>query len=88
VTIAGQRYTVKSDAEEAYVHSLAQLVDERVREVQRGAKVAPPHAVAVLAAMQIADELLREREHRATLRRRVRETSRHLRAYLDREVQA
>ena len=95
VTIAGQRYTIKSDAEEAYVNALADLVDQRVREVQRGAKAAPAHAVAVLAALQIADELtrhkeelVRERDRRADLRRRVRDKSRSIRALIDREVKA
>ena len=95
VTIAGQHYTIKSDAEEAYVQSLASLVDQKVREVQRGAKTAAPHAVAVLAALQIADELARsqqelttERGRRADLRRRVRDKSRSIRALIDREVKA
>jgi cell division protein ZapA len=95
VTIAGQRYTIKSDAEEAYVHALASLVDHKVREVQRGAKAAPAHAVATLAALQIADELTRSREEltrernrRADLRRRVRDKSRSIRALIDREIKA
>jgi len=88
VKIAGQQLTIKSDAEEAYVHSLAGLVDDKIREVQRGAqgRTAPVHAVAMLAALQIADELVRERERRATLRRRVREKTQHLRQFLRREV--
>lgn len=88
VTIAGQRYTIKSDAEEAYVQSLAQIVDDKVKEVQRGAKTAAPQAVAVLAALQIADDLMRERTRRTDLRRRVREHSRNIRAWLDREVKS
>lgn len=95
VSIAGQRYTIKSDAEESYVQSLAELVDQKVREVQRGAKAAPAHAVAVLAALQIADELsrsqqelVRERTRRADLRRRVRDKSRNIRALIDRELKA
>ncbi len=88
VSIAGQHYTIKSDAEEAYVQSLARLVDDKVREVQRGAKTAPLEAVTMLAALQLADELVRERSRRADLRRRVREHSRNLRAWLDREVKA
>jgi cell division protein ZapA len=88
VTIAGQRYTIKSDAEESYVQSLAQMVDDKVKEVQRGAKTAPRDAVAVLAALQIADELVRERTRRHDLRRRVREHSHNIRAWLDREVKA
>jgi cell division protein ZapA len=88
VTIAGQRYTIKSDADESYVQSLANVVDARVREVKRAAKAASADAVAVLAAMQLADELQRERDRRARLRHQVRETSRHIRAMLDREVKA
>jgi cell division protein ZapA len=86
VTIAGQRYTIKSDAEESYVHTLAELVDDRIKQVQRGAKTAAPAAVAVLAALQIADDLVRERNGRAELRRRVREKSRAIRALLDRKI--
>jgi cell division protein ZapA len=86
VKIAGQQLTIKSDAEEAYVHSLAGLVDERIKDVQRGARTAAPQAVAVLAALQIADELVRERERRAALRRRVREKTSELKKLLEREL--
>jgi cell division protein ZapA len=88
VTIAGQRYTIKSDADEAYVHSLAGVVNDKIKEVQKGAKTAPLQAVAVLAALQFADELERERARRTELRKRVREKSRAIRAYLDRELKA
>ena len=86
ITIAGQKYTIKSDATDAYVQALAGRVDAKIKEVQRGAKTAPPQAVAVLAALQLADELERERQRRTELRKRVRERTRALRQYLDREV--
>jgi cell division protein ZapA len=90
ITVAGQKYTIKSDAEDNYVHSLAELVDDKIRQVQRGAqgKIASKDAVAVLAALQIADELVRERNGRAELRRRVREKSRALRAIISKAVEA
>jgi cell division protein ZapA len=88
VTIAGQHYTIKSDADASYVQSLAEVVNERIREVQRGAKSAPLQAVAVLAALQLADEVQRERDRRADLRKRVREKARAIRAHLSREVKA
>ncbi len=88
VTIAGQRLTLKSDAEEAYVQALAGVVDEKMREVQRAAKAASRDAVAMLAALQLADELERERRGRAELRERVREKSRAIRDFLDREVKS
>jgi cell division protein ZapA len=86
ITIAGQKYTIKSDAQDNYVHALAGQVDLRIKELQRGAKSQSLQAVAVLAALQLADELERERQRRTDLRKRVREKTRALRAYLDREV--
>lgn len=86
VTIAGQKLTIKSDADEAYVHALAGKVDEKIKEVQRAAKAQPLQAVAVLAALQLADELERERARRSELRKRVREKSRAIRQFLDREL--
>lgn len=86
VTIAGQRFTFRSDAEEAYVERLAGQVDARIRELQKGAKTQSLQNLAVLAALQLVDELERERGRRADLRRRVRESSRALRAYVDREL--
>ena len=88
VTIAGQRYSIKSDASDAYVHTLAQTVDTKIREVQRGSKAAPLQSLAVLAALQLADELERERKRRGELRQRVRERSQALKSYLAREVRA
>ena len=86
ITIGGQKYTIKSDAEESYVHSLAELVDDRIRQVSKGAKTASRDAVAVLAALQIADDWMRERNGRADLRRRVREKSRAIRALIANHV--
>ena len=71
ITIAGQRYHLKSDADEAYVARLATYLDDKVRQVQEAGRPGPQQAV-VLAALQVADELFRERERRADLRRRIR----------------
>ena len=72
VEIAGQRLALRSDADETYVASLAGFVEDRIRAIQRGRHAGTFPEVAVLAALQIADELLRERRGRADLRRRVR----------------
>jgi cell division protein ZapA len=86
VTIAGQKYVLKSDADEAYVHSLAALVDEKMRQLARATKQVATHQLAILAALQIADDLARERRGRAELRRRVREQSRRMLAVIAREA--
>jgi cell division protein ZapA len=86
LTVGGQRYTIKSDADASYVEGLARLVDGRMKEIQKGWKAASAHAVAVLTALQLADELERQRRARTELRRRVRDRARALKQLLDREL--
>ncbi len=86
VTIAGQRYVLKSDADEKYVQSLADFVDDKIREVQKASKQVATHQVAILAALQIADSLFREKRGRAELRRRVKESSRRMLEVIARET--
>jgi len=78
VTIAGQSYALKSDADEAYVQFLAGFVDEKIRDAQRRSKQIATQKLAVLAALQIADDLFRERRRRSELRQRVRNQARKL----------
>ena len=61
VDIHGQRYAVRSDLDPAYISELAMYVDEKMQlassEVQSGESM----KVAVLAALNIADELFTSR---------------------------
>jgi cell division protein ZapA len=61
VEILGREYRIRSDAEEAYIQDVARYVDAKLREVSRGAAVPASERVAVLAAMNIADELFQMR---------------------------
>jgi hypothetical protein len=66
LTIAGQHLTVRSSADAAYVRSLANLVEERVRRAeQQGATSV--HAWMVVA-LGLADEASRLRTELASLR--------------------
>ena len=78
VSIGGQSYALKSDADEAYVQFLAGFVDERIREVARKTRQLGTQQAAVLAALQIADDLFRERRRRSELRQRVRAQARRM----------
>ena len=86
VNIAGQRFSIRSDADEAYVQALAEYVDERLDEVHQGSRMVAPHRQAILAALNIADELFQERQGRDTLKQQVRKRSRAIMAFLDQEV--
>lgn len=57
VEIFGQTYAVQAGAETGYVEQLAAFVDAQMREVSRSAGAVDSVRIAVLAALNIADEL-------------------------------
>jgi cell division protein ZapA len=57
VEIFGQSYSVKAGADPGYVEKLAALVDARMQEVSRSSGAVDSVRIAVLAALNIADEL-------------------------------
>ena len=67
VQIFGTTYTIRGEAEQAYVQRVAAYVDAKMREINEKLPVASVAKVAVLASLNIADELFREREERRKL---------------------
>ena len=61
VEIAGQRYPIRSDLEERYVTELAAYVDQKMRAASDAAPSSDMLGLAVLVALNIADEYFRER---------------------------
>ena len=61
VEIFGQTYTVKAGTDPGYVEELAAYVDAQMREVGKAAGAVDSVRVAVLAALNIADECFRLR---------------------------
>ena len=56
VEIFGEKYKLKSEEEESYIHKLSSYVDQKMREVAEELGISDPLKVAVLAALSIADE--------------------------------
>jgi cell division protein ZapA len=71
VDIQGQHYAVKSELDQAYIIELATFVEERMRRVADEVGGADAVRVAVIAALNIADELFRARATESTLERDV-----------------
>ena len=68
VTIYGQEYTVKAPADASYIKNIAEFVDQKMREVQEElATPQVPAKVAILAAMNISDELFSIRQKNESL---------------------
>ncbi len=66
VHIHGQQYAIRSELDPQYVGELAAYVDEKVRLASREIASADVMRVAVIAALNIADELFRARVDRVT----------------------
>ena len=64
VTIVGEEYTIRSDATPAHTRAVAEHVDRAIRHVMNTATVVETHKAAILAALQITDELFRARRVR------------------------
>lgn len=82
VQVGGQKYTLKTDDDDRLVKSLAAHVDAKFREIQRASRSPDTQAVAVLTALQVAEELFQARQESADLKKRVREKTRSLLDYL------
>ena len=70
VEIFGQTYTVRAGADAGYVESLAAYVDAQMREVSQNAGAVDSVRIAVLAALNIADEYFRLRAQEGESERR------------------
>jgi cell division protein ZapA len=78
IKVFGQTYTVKTDEEEVYIQRVAQYVNEKMEEVLKKTRSVSTMNVAILTALNIADDLLRERDKREALVKEVEVKSRNL----------
>ncbi|HVP76526.1 MAG TPA: cell division protein ZapA [Thermodesulfobacteriota bacterium] len=87
IKVFGQTYTVKTDAEEEYIQDVAKYVNEKMEEVLKKTKSVSTLNVAILTALNIADDLLREKEKRTALLREVEAKSRELVEKIDIKIE-
>ena len=88
VQIAGVKYALKTEEDDRWVKQVAAFVDGKIREVQKHTRTVDTQAVAVLSALQIAEELFNERRQTVELRKKIREKSQSLLDALARETRA
>jgi cell division protein ZapA len=63
VDIFGSQYTIRKGTEDPeYIARVAAYVDQKMREINERLPVASVSRVAVLASLNLADELFKERE--------------------------
>lgn len=88
VTLAGQTFSVRTDARPKYVRELAAFVNEKMEEARQTGKTVTTQSLALLAAMSIADDLFQQREREQELRRDIAKKSKRILRYLDKEAQS
>jgi cell division protein ZapA len=84
VEIHGQRYPIRSTLEPEYVARLAAYVDEKMRAAADSTPTGDSLRLAVLAALNIADELFRCRDASHTRDGRLAERAEELERLVDR----
>ena len=88
VEISGQRYPIRSSLEPEYVARLAQYVDEKMRAASESTPTGDSLRLAVLAALNIADELFRCRDANHARSGELAERAGELERLLDRVLMA
>ena len=64
VEIFGQTYSVRAEGESSYIHDLARFVDSRMKEVAEQTATVDTTKIAILAALNISDDLYRVEKNR------------------------
>lgn len=83
VTIFGQSYSLRAEENGNYVEDLARYVDAQMRTLSESTGTTDSLRVAVLAAVNIADELFKLEERHASGEAQIESTARELLTALD-----
>ena len=83
VDIFGTTYHVRAEQDREYLQELAATVDRRMREIAGPGSKVDPGRVAVLAALNLADELFRQQRLQEGERVKIEETAARLAAELE-----
>jgi cell division protein ZapA len=74
IEIAGARYRMSSDADEAYLQRLADIVNERVQALgPKAARAASPAQLLAVVALSLAEDLDASERRRGDLETKTRE---------------
>ena len=82
VSILGEEYTIRTEASVEHTRQVAEHVDRIIRRVLASGSVVETHKAAILAALQITDELFRAREEADDVATSMRDLSAEVRRWL------
>lgn len=83
VEIFGKVYTVRGDKDPEYVRRVAEFVDRKMREISQVTETVSTSRIAILASLNIADELISLLEESEQLKSRMNELTQRIESTLD-----
>lgn len=82
VRIVGEEHSLRTDASEEHTRAVADHVDVTMRAIMEGMPKTETHKAAILAALQITDELFKERAAANELTGEIRQLAKDIRPLL------
>ena len=82
VSIMGEEYVIRSDATPEHTRAVAAYLDREIRKAMGANALMEPHKAAILAAMQITDDLFRERKSAREVEEQLRALGAEIRPWL------
>lgn len=86
VDIFGTQYNIKGDVEADYIQALAKYVNDRMLEVSQQLSTSNSTKVAILAALNIADEFAQYKENSESGMSKVEKRTQHIITLLDKGI--
>jgi cell division protein ZapA len=86
VNIFGSEYALKADQNQEYIIKIANYVDQKMKEIDKSQTISSNLKIAILAALNIADELFQEQQYRDRLMDQINEESRLLSRSLEESI--
>ena len=83
VEIYGQEYKIRGDTDPEHMAEIAQYVDGKMKDVAKGAPVGSLAKIGILAALNIADELFKERSEKLKMQERIESATDKMRRKLE-----
>jgi cell division protein ZapA len=86
VEIFGKVYTVRGDKDPEYVRRVAEFVDRKMREIAQVTDTVSTSRIAILASLNIADELMTMLEESEELQARMKKLTQQVEEVLEKEA--
>jgi len=86
VNIFGSQYTIKGVAQPDYINELAAYVDSKMREITQNTATISSTKVAILAALNIADELHQAQREMKTDQNLLSQKADHIMSLINKEL--